>query len=327
MSFNIVRFKSDNTIQWGFVKEENVILIDGMNNKSLPEFIKDNGIESAKELSKKSFSKNKLLKLDSAEILSPVTYPCSIICQGKNYSSHIKEIGGTQPVKRFTNILFTKAASSLTNPNGPVYKPKNVQLLDYELELGFIIGKRINKTERITKENLNEFIAGIVMSNDVSARDIQIPEEQWFHGKSFRSFCPTGPYLCVLESEEIEKLGELKLELFVNQQKRQSAFVNEMNIPIYDTLTLLSSFMDLEVGDLILTGTPSGVGLQIKNNFVTKLAGLFFSEQKLNEKFIEIQLKSNRYLKNGDIVTSTISTKDETISLGKQEFKILDAND
>ena len=327
MSLNIVRLKSDNIVQWGFVEEDYIILIDGMNNKSLTEFIKENGIESAKKQSKKSFAKDKLLKLDSVEILSPVTYPCSIICQGKNYSSHIKEIGGTQPVKKFTNILFTKAASSITNPSGPVYKPKNVKLLDYELELGFIIGKRINKTQTITKNNLNEFISGIVMSNDVSARDIQIPEEQWFHGKSFRSFCPTGPYLCVLESEEIEKLGELKLELFVNQQKRQSAFVNEMNIPIYDTLTLLSSFMDLEVGDLILTGTPSGVGLQIKNDFVTKIARVFFSDEKLNEKFIEIQLKSNRYLKNGDIVTSTISTEDGTINLGKQGFEILDDND
>lgn len=322
MSINIIRFKSGNMIKWGYVKDDNIIPIEKMENKSLPEFINTDGVKKVRDIYSKNLNAAAQIKLNSVEVLTPITYPCSIICQGKNYSSHIQEIGGNRPKRKFTNILFTKASSSLTNPIGPVYKPENVKLLDYELELGFVIHKRINNKVEITKENLNEFIAGIIMANDISARDIQMPEEQWFHGKSFRSFCPTGPFLTILEKQEINRLGELKLELFVNGKIRQSAFAKEMNIPIFETLSFISSFMDLEAGDLILTGTPSGVALQSRNNLLTKLAGILLSTEKLNQKFVETQLKSNRYLKNGDIITSTIKTQDGKINLGKQELKI-----
>ncbi|RZA04176.1 MAG: FAA hydrolase family protein, partial [Proteobacteria bacterium] len=161
------------------------------------------------------------------EFLSPVTAPCQIICQGKNYLDHIIETG-VKPKNKDFNLLFTKADSSLNAPNAPVQRPPQVKLLDYELELGLVIKKPITQATTITPEMLPDYIAGFVMANDVSARDVQVPQRQWLKGKSFRTFCPVGPILYLPTREEFSQLLNLELHLTVNGETRQKANTKQL---------------------------------------------------------------------------------------------------
>src|SRR5699024_11175908 len=120
---------------------------------------------------------------------SPVTKPSTITCQGANYSSHRQESGMTAERPEF-NLIFGKAESSLCGYDADVIRPKGVKLLDYEIELGLVIKNEINQPVEVTEENLHQYVAGFVIMNDISARDVQLPEGQWLRGKSYRTFAP-----------------------------------------------------------------------------------------------------------------------------------------
>jgi len=117
------------------------------------------------------------IPLSDVKLLSPVTAPCQIICQGKNYLDHMLETG-VKPSPQGKNILFTKADSALAPPLGSIHRPKGVRLLDYEIELGIVIGAPIDGPKQISENNLSEYVAGLVIANDISARDIQVPQRQ-----------------------------------------------------------------------------------------------------------------------------------------------------
>lgn len=253
----------------------------------------------------------------SAEFLSPVT-ECQIVCQGKNYQDHIREIG-MKPSDASFNLFFTKAASTLAGP-GVVRRPNGVKLLDYELELALVIGRAIDRPIHTTPETLHEYVAGVTIANDVSARDFQIPRGQWFHGKSFRGFCPVGPVLHLLSPGD--RIDELNLELRVNKELRQKACTRDMIYHPHETLNELSTIMNLNPGDIVLTGTPGGVALKAPSGLVRRVAGLFLNEKKLMETFVKKQMAIREYLKDGDVIHGTIQSKDGTIDLGTQTLKI-----
>jgi len=171
-----------------------------------------------------------------------------------------------------------------------IRKPARVQLLDYEVELGLVLGRDIRGPQSIDDTNLGEWLGGLIIANDVSARDIQVPDGQFFKGKSFRTFTPTGPYLVVFEPADMAKIAQLELSLSVNGVRRQHARLDDMIFRPAETLTELSEVMDLDTGDLILTGTPGGVALQPPGALVQKIAGLL-SPRLRNRKFIEGQLR------------------------------------
>jgi 2-keto-4-pentenoate hydratase/2-oxohepta-3-ene-1,7-dioic acid hydratase in catechol pathway len=318
MSCNIVRFRQSNKISWGVIIHENIYPVSG-NYHLLSDFLKE-GVEQAKKLAKNQ--EGKAINLNSVEILSPVTPPCNIVCQGSNYMDHIIEIG-SKPERPKFNLLFSKASSSLTSAQGQVIRPPNVKLLDYELELGLVIGHEINEPQLINRENLAEFIVGIVMVNDISARDIQIPQGQWYKGKSYRTFCPTGPYLCLLDKSEYGKLSDLQLTLKVNGKTRQNANTRQLIYSPAETLEEISEIMDLSIGDLVITGTPGGVSLKAPGRMLQKLASLLLSEHSKMRLFVQSQLKNPRYLKNGDVIQSTIHSSDGQIYLGVQELQVV----
>lgn len=249
-------------------------------------------------------------------ILSPITRNQQLVAQATNYRSHVREVG-MDPDSITSNVFFGKAVSSLAGARDPIRKPARVQLLDYEVELGLVVGKAIRGPERIDEANLGEWLAGLVVANDVSARDLQVPEGQFYKGKSFRSFTPTGPYLVILAPEDVARLGELELSLWVNDVLRQRATLDDMIFKPAATLCELSEVMDLDPGDLILTGTPGGVALQPPGALVQKIAALL-SPQVRNRKFVEGQLKRGGYLQPGDIVRATIRTVDGSLDLGEQ---------
>jgi 2-keto-4-pentenoate hydratase/2-oxohepta-3-ene-1,7-dioic acid hydratase in catechol pathway len=315
MPINIIRYSLNQEIFWGKIVDKTIFPLGSY--LSLADFL-EKGLKKAQNL---ETSQTNTLTLDNVELISPITSPCNIVCQGRNYREHIIETGNDPDEKTF-NLFFTKACSSLTSAKGKVVRPKNVQLLDYELELGLVIGKNITKAEKITNDNLSDFVVGIFIANDVSARDIQLSQGQWFKGKSFRTFCPTGPYITLLDKEDFLMLYDLELKLWVNDELRQNASTKQLIYPPPETLTELSEIMDLSVGDIVLTGTPGGVALQAPSKFMQKLSSIVLSEQERMKLFISKQLENPRYLKNGDKIRATIKSNDGKIDLGEQELLV-----
>ncbi|MGZ3694799.1 MAG: fumarylacetoacetate hydrolase family protein [Bdellovibrionota bacterium] len=314
MGVSLIRFQTVKGPEWGALKRDEVIQLGG-DFSSLAEFLASNWRA-------KLHSSLPNLRLEDLKLLSPVTAPCQIICQGKNYLDHVVETG-TKPKDKDFNIFFTKADSTLAPPSGKIQKPERVKLLDYEVELGLVIGKEINAGSKITEENLHEFIAGFVMGNDLSARDVQIPERQWFKGKSFRGFCPVGPVLFLPERAEFASLLNLDLELKVNGKVRQKSNTKMLIYPPLPTLNEIAQIFDMRPGDLLLTGTPGGVAMRVKpKNWWQELLASQKSDKQKFAEFIEEQAASGRYLQAGDQIESSIRAADGSVDLGQQRLVV-----
>lgn len=301
------RFEHEGQTLWGTVQGRRVIPVGEY--ASTRDFL-ERGREAARQASGLG------LPLTEVRLLSPVTRPARVIAQGVNYAAHRQE-GGYGAAKPPFNMIFTKADSSICGPTDAVVCPPHVKLLDYEIELGLVIGKTISGPAEVTPENLHEYVAGLTVTNDVSARDIQIPQEQWDKGKSYRTFCPTGPYLYLLDAGETGLLGELELRLWVNGELRQSASTAEMLYKPAETLRELSALMDFSPGDLILTGTPSGVAITPPPKLVQRVASLLPAERR-SALFVKGQLRNPRYLKAGDLIRAQIYSRDGQVDLGTQ---------
>ena len=175
------------------------------------------------------------------------------LCIGLNYSDHAAESGMTVPKEP---ILFSKATSAVVGPNDDVEIPRNSVETDWEVELGLIIGK---KAKYITEQNVEEYIAGYCVVNDVSEREFQLKKEgQWTKGKSCDTFGPTGPYL--VTKDEIPDVQNLNMFLDVNGKRMQNGSTKTMIFSANYIVYYLSQFMSLNPGDVIATGTPPGVG-------------------------------------------------------------------
>lgn len=316
MGVSVIRYAVNGESHWGVLREEQIIAIEGR-YPSLASFLQ-NGVES---LRKALTAAGQGLSLNEVTILSPVTAPARIVCQGANYGAHRVE-AGLKPERPPFNLIFRKADSSLTGARDPIQRPAHVQLLDYEIELGLVIGKSIEKPVQITEENLHEYVAGLVISNDISARDVQLVQGQWYKGKSYRSFCPTGPILYVLDREEFSYLDNLELKLWVNDELRQSSNTSQLLYKHAETLTELSELMNLSVGDLLLTGTPGGVALHLSKEEFDQLSNPFLPSDKKMELLLESQKQSPKYLKDGDVIRCQIKSPNGRIDLGVQENKV-----
>ncbi len=314
MAVSVISYLENSCLQWAAVDGEKATPLGAF--PSLNQFLLNTSIAEIKQTLQTTDAS---LKLDELDIQSPVTEPCRIICQGTNYLDHLEETGAKAEDQPY-NLLFAKDASTLAPAVGNLHRPANVQLLDYELELGLVIKKDIKQPTTITNANLPDFIAGIVIANDVSARGIQISQEQWFKGKSFRGFCPAGPYLCLLEDEDFDKLDNLELELKVNGETRQKVNTSLMIFKPAETLTEISTIFNLARGDLLLTGTPGGVALQPPSALKIKLATLFLSPHKRSQKFIQGQLKVSNYLQKGDMIEARITDVENSLNLGTQKL-------
>ena len=175
------------------------------------------------------------------------------LCIGLNYSDHAAESGMPVPKEP---ILFSKATSAVVGPNDDVEIPRNSVETDWEVELGIIIGK---KAKYISKEDVDEYIAGYCVVNDVSEREFQLKKEgQWTKGKSCDTFGPTGPYL--VTKDEIPDVQNLNMYLDVNGKRMQNGSTKTMIFSANYIVYYLSQFMSLNPGDVIATGTPPGVG-------------------------------------------------------------------
>ncbi|EKR65222.1 MULTISPECIES: fumarylacetoacetate hydrolase family protein [Leptospira] len=313
MAKNYVRFCIKNSIEWGKIEDNKIFPLDCGNSatKDFLEYIKK----------KRKISKQKPISIQDVSILSPITAPCQILCQGANYRQHQIE-SGLDPDDKVYNLFFTKSDASLSPPIGKIVRPSHVKLLDYEIELGLVFGKAFDSTLKLDSERIKEYIAAFFMANDVSARDIQLSQMQWYKGKSYRTFCPAGPYLTVLDPEDFNLLNLLELTLHVNGQIRQKDTAANLVFKPAESILELSQFCNVSPGDVLLTGTPSGCALRAPGKFIQKIAS-FLPERKKWDLFAKNQEKRIQYLRPGDVIRSTIRTPDLRIDLGEQILNVV----
>lgn len=252
----------------------------------------------------------------SLELLSPVTKPCRVVAQMTNFASHVEDTGGDP--KKVPLTFFRKASGSITGPTDDIVKPAHVRLLDYEVEIGLVIGRDIPVGTTITADNLADYVCGLVVTNDVSARDVQLTKTQFYEAKSYPTFTPAGPALVLLDADELARFGELRLQLRVNGELRQDSTVDgDMIYRPVQALAALTRFQRLSAGDLVLTGTPVGTALSAPPKPVQKFVGLLPDDVKW-KLFFAGQAKNIKYLHNGDVVEANIATDDSKIDLGTQ---------
>ena len=254
--------------------------------------------------------------VESLELVSPVTRPCRVVAQMTNFESHVKDAGMDPTSIPLT--FFRKASASITGPFADVVKPAHVQLLDYEVEIGLVIGRAIQVGTSISDANLADFIAGLVITNDVSARDIQLPQTQFYEAKSYPTFTPVGPKLVLLDADELKRFGDLRLRLRVSGEERQNALVEgDMLYRPLQALQSLTQFQELAPGDLILTGTPVGTALSAPPKPIEIIGNLLPPAVKW-KAFFKRQAGNRKYLQHGDIVEASVATDDGAVDLGTQ---------
>jgi 2-keto-4-pentenoate hydratase/2-oxohepta-3-ene-1,7-dioic acid hydratase in catechol pathway len=261
-------------------------------------------------------SSSDTVPVDSLNLLSPVTAPCRVVAQMTNFASHVAD-AGMNP-KTIPLTFFRKASGSITGPFDDVVKPDHVRFLDYEVEIGLVLGREMSVGTNITEENLADYVTGLVVTNDVSARDVQLPKTQFYESKSYPTFTPVGPTLVLLDADELKRFGDLRLRLRVNGEVRQDMLVDgDMIYPPVQALQTLARFQRLDPGDLVLTGTPVGTALSAPPKPVEVIASLLPPTVKW-KAFFNRQAKNPKYLHDGDVVEATIATDDGAIDLGQQ---------
>ena len=244
-----------------------------------PETLNFQQIEKLKEINLETLPEIS----NSERIGACVINPKKFIAIGLNYSDHAKETGAEPPSEP---IVFMKATSSISGPNDDIEISKDSKKLDWEVELGIIIGK---DAKHISKSQSQDHILGYCLVNDVSEREWQIEKMgQWVKGKSHDTFGPVGPYL--ITKDEIKDINNLNLSLDVNGKRMQTGNTNTMIFNVDMIVSYLSNFMTLQIGDIITTGTPPGVGMG---------------------------MKPQQFLKAGDEIELTID------NLGKQRSKVV----
>ena len=315
MAINLARFELDGVPRWGVVADSGVSLLAGdyPTTAALIECGEADWL-AAKE-------QPATISLDTTRILSPVTAPCRIYCQGANYRQHMIE-SGMNPDEKVFNMFFTKSDASIASAQGVVTRPKHVALLDYEIELALVFRRAIDKPVTVTSERLKDYVFGIAIANDLSARDVQLPQTQFFKGKSYRGFCPLGPWLTVLEEDEFNLIECLELNLSVNGATRQSDSTRNLVFKPAETISELSTFANIAPGDVLLTGTPSGCALRVPPPAIRRIVQLL-PERQFWKLFLKSQGRRPQYLRPGDRISARIASHDGRLDLGEQRTEVL----
>ena len=245
----LVRFGDKGKEKPGLWKDGNIVDL----KKIFPDipdigevFFRENWLEKISEIS----DPGQTLK---DRIGCPIHAPSKIICLGKNYAEHAKEGGFENPDKP---LIFCKTPNALNGPFDPIVLPKSSGQIDWEVELVIIIGK---EGKRIPKSEAWGYIAGFTIMNDVSGREAQFSDSQWFRGKSFDGFAPIGPY--IVTPDEIGDVNNLRLTAKVDDEIMQDGNTRDMIFDVCTIIEDISEDITLIPGDIISTGTPAGVGI------------------------------------------------------------------
>jgi len=246
-------YKGENSI--GALLDDGVCSFKSISDKysmSMLEFIEqlDN---LSPEASKFINSNPEVIPLSEIEFLPVIERPGKVLAVGLNYKDHAKETGMDLPK---VPMIFTKQSTSVLGHQGEIHKPKVSDAVDYEGEMAFVIGK---KCRHVSKEEALDVIAGVTICNDVSVRDWQIASPTFTMGKSFDTHCPIGPYIVTMD--EISDIHNLKIKTYVNDELRQDSCTDQLIFDCFDLIEHITKAFTLEPGDIIATGTSSGVGV------------------------------------------------------------------
>jgi len=253
----LASYNYDNTISIGAITENSVF----------PAAVKYNGSDgmirfliagesSLNDLKNRIESRSIILPLEEIQLLTPISKPNKFFGVSLNYADHIKETGLDKPDYP---TFFNKQNSCVIGPGAAIHRPGVSEKLDYEGELGIVIGKRCR---HVSREQASSVIAGYTIVNDVSVRDWQMRSHTWTLGKSFDTHGPVGPWL--VTPDEIDEPQNLSIKTWVNDELRQNFNTKNMVFDCYYLIEYLSQVMTLEPGDIIATGTGSGVGVKMK---------------------------------------------------------------
>lgn len=316
MAINVVRFNDAGTPRWGLVLDDKIqtLELDATSTATLME----NGMDVARAAAANPAPDR---ELSATQLLCPVTPDQQLIAQGLNYGSHLREIGVASGRLPF-NTLFRKASSCMAPADTDIIRPAHVRLLDYEVEVGIVLKRAITGPVKVSRDNLADYIGALVLHNDVSARDVQLPQVQFYKGKSYRTFGPTGPWLTLVDAEDLAHFEQIQLRLEVNGAVRQQAATSDLVFKPAETLTELSEIQDLGPGDLVVTGTPGGTAVKAPGPLKMLIARML-PDHKRWPIFINNALKDPDYLKDGDQMLASAKTADGRIDLGVQHNRIV----
>ncbi len=253
----VATFNYQNQTRIGSVIENQIV--DGLADVNLPTdmitFLEqgDNALQKMQAL---IASEKNRIPLADVQLLAPIPRPRKFLGIGLNYADHIDETGLEKPEYP---MFFTKQSSCVIGNGDAIQIPPISEKVDYEGELAFVIGK---KCKNVSVENAHDVIAGFTIVNDVTVRDWQIRTPTWTLGKSFDTHGPMGPWIVTVD--EISNPHNLNLKTWVDDELRQNSNTRFMMFNCYEMIAYLSQAMTLEVGDVITTGTPSGVGVKMK---------------------------------------------------------------
>jgi 2-keto-4-pentenoate hydratase/2-oxohepta-3-ene-1,7-dioic acid hydratase in catechol pathway len=279
----LVTYSRDNSVSCAILTDAGLIDIPrAWNDSNPPRSVKEilkRGRDCLSKLAELAKSTRDAVPLDTVRLLAPIPRPGKIIALAGNYSEHIKEAGisrgfqlGLSDSPRNSTVPrpFIMPATAVTGPDTEIPWPVYSETIDYELELGVVIGRH---AKHIAPQDALDFLAGYTIVNDVSARSVTFVKNRtkrpwdefydWLNGKWADGFCPMGPYL--LTADEIDDVQNLDMKLTVNGQVRQNANTSQMIYNVADIVSFLSHIMTLEAGDIIATGTPSGVAMATGN--------------------------------------------------------------
>jgi 2-keto-4-pentenoate hydratase/2-oxohepta-3-ene-1,7-dioic acid hydratase in catechol pathway len=247
--------------QLGAIVDNRVVNLAEASGGALPNDMRaflelgEEGLKVARRVATKEAAQESGVALGDVKLLAPVTNPNKVIAIGLNYLDHIRESNAQTPK---IPIMFTKYTSSIIGDGDTIHwDPNETAKVDWEVELAVVIGKR---AYRISEESVFDYVVGYTVCNDVSARDLQSERgDQWIRGKSMDTFCPLGP--CIVTKDEIADPHNLKLRTIVNGQTMQDSNTSELLFKIPHLVSYLSRAFTLLPGDVIITGTPPGVGM------------------------------------------------------------------
>lgn len=318
MSLDLVRFATPRGFAWGVVQGDEVSAPELWHNQPTGGLMARSLQELKQEWASTPVRSHRLEQL---ELLAPITANQQLLFQLGNYYSHLREVGmPAHPRPR--NVIFSKASSSLAPGHGAITRPAHVRLLDFEVELGLVIGRPIRGPQRFDAAGLPGVVRALVLVNDISARDLQVADGQYFLSKSHRGFCRVGPWLHVLEDGPWERLWPLQLRLWVNGTLRQDATTQDMVHLPHETLSRLSEVIDLEPGDLLATGTPGGCAVRAPHRCIQQALGLLPSAW-VHAAFVGAQARSGRYLKPGDRLRAQVFSGDGRSICGAQDLEVV----
>ena len=281
----LITYEKDSKSFIGSIDEGGIVAFE--NDPSIPKdmlgFL-DEGLSSMEKAKSLHTDKKNRIALSDVNLKAPICRPPKIIAIGLNYSDHLEEVkaAGREIDKPEVPMIFNKQSLSANGPYSEVHDPSVSEMLDFEGELTIVIGK---KCRHVAKEDAHKVIAGYTIANDFSVRDWQLRVPTFTIGKSFDTHCPFGP--AIVTPDEITDPHNLDIKTFVNGEERQSSNTKHLMFNCFDLVEHLSTAFTLEPGDLILTGTPGGVGVVegkfLKQGDVVKveIAELGYIENKI----------------------------------------------